>query len=207
MKIFPALITFLQKNARFSLVVLLFALSASASAQSGTYEKKGLKKSYAYVSLVKSGNQVHAEIFTWLDTPSGQTGYYNGKGALSGNTGVLKSDENEPECKVTLKLLSGKLQVTYANCAVDHLPADFNGVYTKITDATAGDYVVIAPKAYFHEKANEASKLKSYVVKGDKVQLEMENITPGNWVLVSFVTNDGRETRGFIPLAQLKKVL
>jgi hypothetical protein len=187
-----------------TLSILFFA--AAVSAQTGTYEKKGSNKSYSYISIQKNGSQINAQIFAWWNTPSGRMGAYDGEGTLKGNTCVLHSDLNDPECKITLTLANSKIKATFSKCSVDNLPEDFNGMYTKITDAVAGDYVVAVPKAYFHKKADAATKQKAYVLKGDKVTLDIENITPGKWALVYFTTAKGNDVRGFIPLSQLTKV-
>ncbi|RZJ75216.1 MAG: hypothetical protein EOO45_06315 [Flavobacterium sp.] len=184
--------------------ILLFSCNVLI-AQNGTYQKKYKNGSYCYVSFQKDGNAVKAEIFAWWNTPSSQTGSYYGTGTLKAGTCVLKSSENEPDCKVTLAMEGTNLRMTYDGCATDHLTGDFNGLYTKITDAVAGDYVVNAEKAYFHSKPQTASNQKAYVLKGDRVTLNLDRIIPGNWVNVYFVGANGKETSGYIPLANLKK--
>jgi len=183
-----------------------FFFGITANAQSGTYQLKNKNGSYCNISLLKKGNYVTAEIFAWWNTPSAQTGSYYGKGTLSANNLTLKSVENEPECKVTLALEQNKLRASFENCAVDHLPEDFNGLYHKITVVTAGDYVVSVPKSYFHKKPNDAAKLKSYVVGGNHVTLNLDRIEAGNWVYVYYVDPSGKESAGYLSLAHLKKL-
>ncbi|WP_158827426.1 hypothetical protein [Mucilaginibacter lacusdianchii] len=182
--------------------------TTSAFAQSGTYEKKNPKGAYCVISFQKSGNQITAEAFSWWNSANAQTGSYYGQGTLKNNTVVLHSDENEPTCKVTLSLVQDKIKASFANCATDHLTEDFNGMYTKITDAVAGDYQATVPKVYFYKKPDKGSPLKAYVLKGDKVTLDMQNIAASNtsWVFVSYMNKAGKETTGFMPLSQLAKV-
>ncbi len=189
-----------------AIIFLPFFLGVQIFAQDGTYQLKNKNGSYCYISFVKKGNRVEAEIFAWWNTPGAQTGSYYGDGTLTSGTFALKSSENEPECKVTLALEQKKLRATFENCAVDHLPEDFNGLYSKITDATAGDYIVSAATSYFHKKPNAAAKLNSYVVKGDKVTLNLDRTETGSWVYVYYVDSKGKETTGYVALADLRKL-
>ncbi len=181
-----------------------FFAGATAAAQNGTYELKNRNGSYCYISLIKKGNHVHAEIFAWWNTPGARTGSYYGEGTLTGNHCALTSDENEPECKVALVLEQNKIRASFDHCAVDNLPEDFNGMYYKITDAAAGDYIVSVPRAYFHKKPDAASKLSSYVIRGNKVTLNLDRIEAGNWVYVYYVDPKGKETAGYVALTDLR---
>lgn len=197
----------LLHNAVFAAIICLtFFLGVNVRAQNGTYELKNKNGSYCYISLVKKGDHVEAEIFAWWNTPSAQTGSYYGTGSLISNTVKLRSNENEPNCKVALSWEQKKLHASFDNCAVDHLPEDFNGLYSKITDATAGDYTVYAAKTYFHEKPNAAAKLNSYVVKGNTVNLNLDRIEAGKWVNVYYKNPKGKETAGYILFTDLRKL-
>ena len=194
-------------KAVFSAVIgLAFFPGINMLAQNGTYELKNKNGSYCYISFMKKGNHAEAEIFAWWNNPNAQTGSYYGAGTLISNKVSLKSNENEPDCKVTLSLEQKKLRASFDHCAVDHLPEDFNGSYSKITDATAGDYTVSAAKSYFHKKPNAAAKLNSYVVKGNRVTLNLDRIEAGNWVYVYYKTPAGKETAGYILLSNLSKL-
>jgi hypothetical protein len=184
---------------------LFFLTAGTTHAQNGTYELKNKNGSYCYISFQKEGSRVKAEIFAWWNTASAQTGSYYGTGALDANKCALQSEENDPGCNVTLTLEKDKIYASFENCATDHLTEDFNGAYTKISSATAGDYVVSAPKAWFHKKPDAATKLKTYVVKGNKVTLTMDRIIAGNWVNVYYTGANGKETSGYINLADLQK--
>ena len=196
----------LHKAVFAAIICITFFLSVNVLAQNGTYQLKNKNGSYCYISFIKKGNHAEAEIFAWLNTPSAQTGSYYGAGTLISNKVSLKSNENEPDCIVTLSLEQKKLRASFDNCAVDHLPEDFNGSYIKITDATAGDYTVSAAKSYFHKKPNAAVKLNSYVVKGNMVTLNLDRIEAGNWVYVYYKNTKGKETAGYILLTDLRKL-
>jgi len=190
------------------LPLIIICLSLTVNAQNGTYEKKASKGAYGIISVRTKANQVTAEIFTWWNTPSGQTGGYLGKGIFKNTMVTLSSEENDPDCKVTLSAVQDKLKAQFDNCNTDHLNEDFNGVYTKITDAVAGDYVIQVSKAYFHKTPDAASRLKTYVLKGDKVRLDIDRIgaSKQNWLYVYFTNKAGKETAGFIALSDLKRV-
>ena len=197
---------FLRKAAVAAIVSVMFFPSAKVFAQNGTYQLKNKNGSYCYISFIKKGDHAEAEIFAWWNTASAQTGSYYGAGTLINNKVSLKSNENEPACKVILSLEQKKIRASFDNCAVDHLPEDFNGLYSKITDATAGDYTVSAEKSYFHKKPNAAAKLDSYVVKGNKVTLNLDTVEAGNWVNVYYINPKGKETAGYLLLTDLKKL-
>lgn len=189
--------------------ILLFMSSfICVKAQNGSYEKRGTKGAYSVISIQTVGNVVKAEIFAWWNSPNDQTGSYYGEGTLKNNTVVLHSDENEPGCKVTLSLVQGEIKAVFNNCSIDHLTPDFNGLHTKFTDGVAGDYMVTVPKAYFHKAADAGSKLKTYVLKGDKVVLDIDRIgaSKQNWVFVYFTNKAGKETVGYMPLNELKRL-
>lgn len=196
----------LIKKAFLSAIILMsFTI---ASAQNGTYQKKAGGGAYGVISVQKIGVKLKAEVFTWWNSANAQTGYYSGEGTLKNNSAVLHSTENEPGCKVTLSIIEGTIKALFNNCGTDHLTDDFNGVYTKITDAIAGDYVVIVPTAYFYKNPAANSKLKTYVLKGDKVRLDMDRIAASrqNWLFCYFTSKAGKETAGYIQMADLKRV-
>ena len=200
----------IKNQLKKTLILSAFAitLSISAFAQNGTFEKKAYDGAYCAISFQRSGNQVKAQIFAWWNSTNAQTGYYNGAGVLKNNTAVLHSDENEPGCKVTVSVVQDKIKASFANCGTDHLTDAFNGLYTKITDGVAGDYVVTTPKAYFYKTPDTSKKLKTYVLKGDKVTLDMDRIaaSKNNWLYVYFTNKAGKETVGFLPMSQLKRI-
>jgi hypothetical protein len=94
-------------------LLLFLAITAHAAALNGTYEKKASQGAYGVISLQKAGAKVKAEIFTWRNSPNAQTGSYYGEGTLEKNTAVLKSDENNKGCKVTLTLSGNQVKATF----------------------------------------------------------------------------------------------
>lgn len=192
-----------------TLLSLLATICVEAlSAQTGTYQRKIANGAYSVISFNKTGDKVNAEIFSWWNTHNGQMGYYAGTGILKSYTCVLQSVENDPDCKVTLAIAGNKLNAKFSDCAIDHLTEDFNGLYTKLTNAVAGDYLVIVPKAYFYKKPDAAAKLKTYVLKGDKVTLDMDRIgaSKNEWLYVYFTNKAGKETSGYINMNDLKLI-
>jgi len=187
---------------------LIICSFLAANAQNGTYEKKASNGAYGVISFKKKGEQVTAEIFAWWNTPSAQMGSYYGKGVLKNNTVVLRSEENDPDCTATLSVVNGKIKAIFNHCSTDHLTEDFNGIYNKITTAVAGEYVVKVPKAYFHQKPDAGSQVKAYVVKGDKVRLDIDRIAASrqNWLYVYFINKAGKQTSGFIAISDLNMV-
>ncbi|CAM4365639.1 hypothetical protein SAMN06265348_113138 [Pedobacter westerhofensis] len=191
----------------------MFAITALCSiaavcAQNGTYQKKEDNGAYCVISFQQSGNHVKAEIFSWWNTPSAQNGNYSGAGEIKNNTVLLQSDENDPDCKVRLSLVKDQLKASFGECNTDHLPTDFNGLYQKITEAVAGEYAVTSPKAYFYKNTSLTSKQKAYVIKGDKVRLDIDRIAASkqNWVYVYFTNNSGKDIPGYMLLTELKRV-
>lgn len=184
------------------------SFSVAAFAQEGTYKKDNSNGSYCVVSFQKKGNHIKADVFAWWNSSNSQMGDYSGEGTLIGNTCVLHSAENDPVCKVTLSLVQGQLKAFFSKCDIDHLPTDFNGVYTKFTNATAGDYMVTIPKAYFYKKPDKSTQLKAYVLQGDKVTLDIDRIAAckGDWLYVYYTNKAGKDTAGYLPLSELKRV-
>lgn len=175
-------------------------------AQDGTYELKNKNGSYSYISLIKKQNYITAEIFAWWNTTTAQTGSYYGTGIWADRQSVLKSDENDPDCTVRLKLINNVLHAKFEKCAPDHLTEDFNGMYTKISDATAGDYKVTSEKSFLYSEPAEKYKQSVYLIKGDTVTLNLDRITKGNWIYIYFKSANGKETSGYIKLGDVRKI-
>lgn len=192
----------------FSKILVFFVTIFTAGhigAQSGLYELKNKNGSYSYISLIQNKNHITAEIFAWWNTPNAQTGSYYGQGILKNNSSVLKSNENDPECSVTIKLADSTVDAVFAKCTVDHLTEDFNGLYRKISEATAGDYEVISDKSFFYSKPAEKYKQKAYLIKGDTVAFNLDGGADGNWVYVHYQSTSGKEKSGYLKLSDLKK--
>lgn len=177
-----------------------------AHAQNGTYELKNSNGSYGLISVVKKQNHITAEIFAWWNTSSAQTGSYYGQGILINNHALLKSSENDPDCGVSLALNDHAITAKFENCTTDHLPEDFNGTYRKISEATAGDYIVMADKSFFYSRPDGKSKQKSYVVKGNTVSFNLDGGAKGNWVFVHYRNTKDKDTAGYVKLTDLEKL-
>jgi hypothetical protein len=189
------------------LMSLIMLSTLSLYAQTGTYEKKNANGAYCIISYQQSGNEVMAEIFAWWNSFNSKTGGYYGKGTLKNNQVLLRSEENDPGCKVMLKYVKGKIEASYTGCTTENLTEDFNGSYTKISDAVAGEYLVTVPKAYFY-KSPGVGKRNAYVVKGDKVRLDIDRIGASNknWLFVYFPDPKGKDTPGFISASELRRI-
>jgi len=191
---------------RLQVYILTILPVALIQAQDGTYKLKKKNGSYGLISLIKNQNIMTAEIFTWWNTPSAQTGSYDGHGVLINNRLVLKSDENNPGCIVKILLMDHTIIATFEKCMTDHLTEDFNGMYRKISDATVGDYIVTANRSFFHSNSNEYSRQKSYLIKGDTVSYQLHGEAVGDWVFVHYRNKNGNDTSGHIKLIDLKKL-
>lgn len=188
-----------------TMYIFIIVSGVAVQAQDGTYELKNKNGSYGLISLITNQDHITAEIFTWWNTPSAQTGSYYGHGVLSSNRVVLKSTENDPECIVKMTLMNPTIAATFEKCMTDHLTEDFNGTYRKISEATAGDYVVKADRTFFHSKPDEYSKQKSYLIKGNTVTFNLDGGAVGNWVFVHYRHKNSTGASGYIKLTDLEK--
>lgn len=191
----------MNKSLRFTLLVFSCLYLPSALAQTGTYQKKDKNGSSCTIAIVRKGKQVKASVFAWWNTASGRHGVFEETGTLLHNNVVLTGAD---DCKVRLDFKPGKLSATFTDCMQENLPEDFSGSYQKITDAIPGNYAVSAEKAYFYKDANPATRKKSYLVKNDKVEVYLGNISAGGWVFVNFKAPSGQITSGYIQLSALQ---
>lgn len=198
--------TLLTKLFRLQIYIFTVLSVAVVHAQDGTYELKNKNGSYSLISLIKNQNKITAEIFTWWNTLSAQTGSYYGEGIVTNNRVVLKSNESDQDCIVTMALTDRTITATFQKCTTDHLTEDFNGRYQKISDAVAGDYMVNVDKSFFYSKPDEYSKQRSYLIKGNIVSFNLDGVAVGNWVFVQYRNKSGNDTAGYIKLSNLKKL-
>ena len=196
----------LTKLFHLQIYILIILPIAVVHAQDGTYELKNKNGSYCLISMIKNQNIMTAEIFTWWNTPSAQTGSYYGQGVMINNRVVLKSSENDPDCTVKISQMNYTITATFEKCMTDHLTEDFNGTYRKISDATVGDYIVKVDRSFFHFKPDEYSREKLYLIKGDTVSYNLDSGAIGNWVFVHYRNKSGKNTSGYIKLNDLKKL-
>lgn len=198
--------TLLTKLFRLQIYILTVIPVAVVQAQDGIYGLKNDNGSYSLISMIKNQNKITAEIFTWWNTPSAQTGSYYGQGIMINNRVVLKSNENDPDCIVTMALTGRTINTTFEKCTTDHLTEDFNGRYQKISDAVAGDYRVKVDKSFFYSKPDEYSKQKSYLIKGNTVSFNLDGGVVGNWIFIHYRHKSGKDTSGYLKLSDLKKL-
>lgn len=186
--------------------ILMFLPVFFIQAQEGTYELKNKNGSYGLISIINKQNKITAEVFTWCNTPSAQTGSFYSQGENNNNHVILKNIQNDSDCLVGIKLMNLYITVTFNKCTADHLTDDFNGTYRKVSDATAGDYIVKADRTFFYSKPDEHSKRKSYLVKGNRASYNLDGGAIGKWVFVDFRNRNGTDTSGYIKLSDLKKL-
>jgi hypothetical protein len=86
----------------------------------------------------------------------------------------------------------------------DNLPEDFSGTFNKVTASIPGSYVVTADKAYFYKDASTKSQLKTYLIKGNKISVDIENIQGKDWIYVNYANAKGKTTSGYMQWAALK---
>lgn len=184
--------------------ILIFLPVFFIQAQDGTYELKNKNGSYGLISLINNQNKITVEVFTWWNTPSAQGSFY-GNGDNSNNHVILKSIENDSDCLVGITLMNSNIAVKFDKCTADHLTGDFNGTYRKVSDATAGDYIVKADRTFFYSKPDEHSKRKS-LVKGNRASYNLDGRAIGKWVFVHFRNSNGTDTSGYIKLSDLKNL-
>lgn len=186
--------------------IFIFFATINVHVQNGTYELKNNDSSYSLISLMRNKNKITADVFTWWNTPSLQTGSYYGQGVMKNNRVILKSIENDPDCIVTMVITDRTMTAMFQNCTTDHLTEDFNGNYQKISDAVAGDYIVRVNRSFFYSKPDEYSREKSYLMKGDTVIYNLDGGAVGNWVFVHYRNKDNKYTAGYMMLSDLKKL-
>lgn len=186
--------------------IFIFLPVAVVYAQEGTYKLKNNNGSYSLISLIKNQNKITAEIFTWWNTPSAQTGSYNGQGVITNDRVVLKSNENDPDCIVTISLADRTINATFEKCTTDHLTEDFNGRYQKISEAVAGDYMVKVDKSFFYSKPDKYYQQRSYLIKGNTVSFNLDGGVVGNWIFIHYRHKSGKDTAGYLKISDLKKL-
>ena len=190
-------------NCFLNLLLLIF-MASSAYGQSGTYQRKDKTGASCAIAVEIKGVHVSADIFGWWNTKSGRHGVFSGKGIIENkNTITLRSSEDS-DCKVGLVFNNKNLRATFNDCMMDNLPEDFNGIYLKVTDFIPGEYVVKASRAFFYNTPNSNSPKKAYLVKGNRVSIELENIEAGGWVFVNYLNGSHKRTSGFMRLQDLQ---
>lgn len=187
----------MMKYASFVLF-LIGSCYGTVHAQTGTYYRQGTAKAECTITVIRTGNRISAEAFAWWGAASGRNGNFSGQGLLINNNCVLKGSDIDASCSVGLAFKSGSLEIAFNSCMEDNLPQNFNGSYTKITDMVPGRHKISSAKAYFYGKQTLTSLTKAYLVSGNQVQVELENIRPGGWVYVNYRNEAGKITTGYM---------
>lgn len=188
------------------LLLFLFLYAYTAFAQTGTYRIQMKNGASGTIAIIKKGNYINADVFAWWHTPSGRHGVFTGNGLLKNKQCILTGTGDGSDCHITLTFNTGSLKATFDDCMTYNLPEDFSGNYNKITDATPGNYIVAPDKVNFYKKTDTKSLLKTYLIKGNKVTIDLENIQDKNWVLVNYINASHKTTSGFIPWSALKRL-
>jgi hypothetical protein len=177
--------------------LLLILLGHVTFGQIGTYMLNGKNGVSSRIALSYAGAVLNGEVFAWWGNSSNRHGVFTGEGKLNGKMGVLRSSDDQA-CKINLIFAGEVLKVEFEDCMNSNLPEDFSGTYKKISAHVAGSYSVVSTKAYFYKSANSVIKTKTYLVSGNKVEINLEAITSGNWVFASYTNDKGKTTSGFL---------
>jgi len=191
-------------NCLVSILYLLMCAGATF-AQSGTYQKIDKNGSSCTIAIIKTGNKLEAAAFAWWGTTSGTNGNFSGAGTLKGQVCTIKSAE-DAGCGLTITLMDKKIKAIFNDCMTSNLPEDFSGTYALLTTALPGVYQVKDDRSYFYKSASLKTKLKTYLVKADKVIITLENILNKDWVYVNYRNLTGHETSGYMRLSALKLI-
>jgi hypothetical protein len=186
-----------------SLFFLIFGFSKS-NAQTGTYQKTDKLGGTCTISVEMQGKKVSADVFAWWNTASGRHGVFSGSGVLKGQAVVLNSSDGTG-CHLKLNFKQGKLDVTFTDCMEENLPEDFSGTLIKITDITPGEYSVKSAKSFFYSSPNIHHRKKSYLLKNNRVNIDIENIRSNGWVFVNYTNPSGKTTSGYFRLEDLNR--
>jgi len=189
----------------FFCVLCLVIGADTAVAQSGTYQKHDKSGASCTIAINKTGNKLEAAAFAWWGTPSGANGNFIGVGTLKGQVCTIKSTE-DTDCALTITLMSKKVKAIFSDCMTSNLPEDFSGTYALLTTALPGVYSVKSDRSYFYKSTSLKNKLKTYLVKGDKVVITLENIHNKEWVYVNHRNLAGHETSGYMSLSALQLI-
>lgn len=117
---------------------------------------------------------------------------------------MLRSPD-DAECSVKLTFNSSELKAVFSDCMTSNLPEDFSGVYKKITDHLPGKYQIAINKSYLYKTAGTYTQMKAYLVKGNIVSVDIENMTDSHWVFINFTNLAGKVTSGYMPWSALKQ--
>jgi len=98
------------------------------------------------------------------------------------------------------------MKAVFSDCIASNLPEEFSGTYALLTTALPGIYIVRDDRSYFYNSTSLKNRSKTYLVKGDKVSVTLENIRNKEWVYINYPNSLGRTTSGYMSLSNLKLV-
>jgi hypothetical protein len=182
----------------------LLMLSLNTFSQSGIYRKTDKTGASCTIAIILGDKNIHADIFAWWHTASETHGTFSGDGVVRNSKAVFKGNEDGSNCTINFDFKPKALTATFEDCMTYNLPEDFSGNYIKITDRIPGNYIVVTDKAYFFKLPEATAKLKNYLVKGDQVDVDIENIINENWVFVNFTNIAGKSTSAYMQWKDLK---
>ena len=107
-------------------------------------------------------------------------------------------------CSLILTIGDHAIKAAFNDCMESNLPEDFSGTYALLTPALPGVYTVKIARSYFYKSTSAKSRLKTYLVKGDKAVITLENIHSKEWVYVNYRNSPGSETSGYMNLSALQ---
>lgn len=190
------------------LLTAFLLITNYAAAQTGTYLFTDKTGASGTIAVKRTGNKINAEIFVWWNIPSGRHGTFVGNGVMKNNVAVLsgKKENEDADCRVTLRFNTKTIIAKFDNCMADNLLEDFSGVYNKVTDQLPGNYIVAADKSFFYKNQHGYTKTKAYLVKGDKLYVDLENICQGGWAFINYEPHKGKSTSGYMRLDDLQAV-
>jgi hypothetical protein len=187
---------------KFVMLCFLLLIGRATFGQTGTYFLKMNGGASGRIAVVKVRGMLHCQVFAWWAGASGRTGNFEGTAKRTGNTYLFKSAD-DPGCGVKVVFAGQILNAIFGDCMLSNLAEDFSGSYRKMTSRVPGKYSVKAAKAYFYPSAHASTRKNSYLVKGDLVEVELENISGDERIRVNYAGKNGSRTSGYLNWAEL----
>lgn len=183
--------------------IWLTILSQFVHAQTGIYRLITSTGASSTVEVRRMKNRLCVDVFAWWNIASGTHGTFSGEGAITGDSITVKHKDHEG-CSVRLIFDKRDVSVQFSNCEPQNLPVDFSGIYRKLTFHTSGTYQTRIAKTYFYTYPKLERSRKSYLKKGAKVHVDIENIIDDRWVYINFQDSKGKISSGYILWSSLK---
>ncbi|WP_311953647.1 hypothetical protein [Mucilaginibacter terrae] len=191
-------------NLYFHFITCFFILyTANTMAQTGTYRLNTPSGAWCNIAITQNKQIITGEVFAWWNDAGDRVGSFEGNGKVQGNKCVLINTDHA-DCKIQLNFNKTNLHAIFNDCMSTNLPEDFSGRYRKINNHIPGTYTVAVNKAHFYKTAKLGLSLKAYLLKGDKVNIDLENIADANRVFINYKNALGKISSGYISWADLK---